>query len=190
MSTDIPPPDFDRSDEELIKAGTQYYLAGRFGAFAGMNPVTGNLFHHAVELYLKGALARRGWDLNTLRSKFGHHLPKLWAQFKSEWSNRELARFDQSIEDLHRREHIRYPDYLLKEGMASWIEFTRHNVEIHTPMTPELPQYVVVVDEIDELTRVILETCGLNPEFFSASMNSSTAKDYFWRENKSWPAPA
>lgn len=189
MTANIPPPDHDRTDEELFKAGTQYYVAARFGAFAGISPVTGNLFHHAIELYLKGALANRGWDLDTMRSQFGHRLPELWARVKSELSEHDLDRFDQTIEELHRHEHIRYPDFLITEGMVSWIQFTRHSVEISTPLTPELPRYVVVVDEIDELTRVILEMSGLNPAFFSASMVSSTAKDYFWRDNKSWPSP-
>jgi hypothetical protein len=39
---------------EFFKTGCQYYLAGRYAAFAGLNPVTGNLLRHAVENFLKG----------------------------------------------------------------------------------------------------------------------------------------
>ena len=35
---------------------TQYYIAGRLAARAAQAPVYGNLLHHAVEMYLKGAL--------------------------------------------------------------------------------------------------------------------------------------
>ena len=44
--------------------GTQYYIAGRQAAMARLIPVYGNLLHHAVEMFLKGALVdgrhRRG----------------------------------------------------------------------------------------------------------------------------------
>jgi hypothetical protein len=42
----------------FFSAGSQYYIAGRFGVFAGLNPVVGNLLHHAIEMDLKGALSK------------------------------------------------------------------------------------------------------------------------------------
>src|SRR6202043_1798471 len=35
----------------------QYYTIGRYSVLAGVNPVAGNLLHHAIEMFLKGALA-------------------------------------------------------------------------------------------------------------------------------------
>jgi hypothetical protein len=35
---------------------TQYYVAGRLAARGGLVPVHGNLFHHAIEMYLKATL--------------------------------------------------------------------------------------------------------------------------------------
>jgi hypothetical protein len=44
--------------DAFFKTGSQYYIAGRFAAFAWFHPVAGNLFHHAIEMYLKGALSK------------------------------------------------------------------------------------------------------------------------------------
>jgi hypothetical protein len=32
--------------EEFFKMAGQYYVVGRFAAFAGLIPITGNLLHH------------------------------------------------------------------------------------------------------------------------------------------------
>jgi hypothetical protein len=39
---------------EFFKTGCQHYLAGRYAAFAGLNPVIGNVLHRAIENFLKG----------------------------------------------------------------------------------------------------------------------------------------
>ena len=45
--------------EEFFRTAGQYYVAGRYAAFAGFIPVTGNLLHHAIELFLKGGLSKK-----------------------------------------------------------------------------------------------------------------------------------
>ena len=40
----------------LSDRATQYYVAGRLAARTKLVPVYGNLFHHAVEMFLKTAL--------------------------------------------------------------------------------------------------------------------------------------
>jgi hypothetical protein len=59
----------------------QYYVGGRFLALQLQTPVSGNLLHHTVELFLKAALS--DIPIKRLRSKkeFGHDLSKLWAHF-------------------------------------------------------------------------------------------------------------
>jgi hypothetical protein len=42
----------------FFSTGTQYYVSGRYAVTAGLSPVAGNLLHHAVEMSLKGGLAR------------------------------------------------------------------------------------------------------------------------------------
>ena len=47
-----------RALELFFSSATQYYVSGRYAVFAGLTPVVGNLLHHAVEMYLKGALSK------------------------------------------------------------------------------------------------------------------------------------
>ena len=44
----------------LISSAIDCYAVGRYAVFAGLNPTAGNLLHHAVEMCLKGALAKKG----------------------------------------------------------------------------------------------------------------------------------
>ena len=58
---------------EFGRLGAHYYIAGRFAFFSAFIPVAGNLLHHAVEMFLKGALIRT-LALEKLQS-IGHDLP-------------------------------------------------------------------------------------------------------------------
>jgi hypothetical protein len=57
----------DITDHLFISAGMDYYVAGRYAVFAGLNPTAANLLHHAVEMALKGVLAKKGMDLKALK---------------------------------------------------------------------------------------------------------------------------
>jgi len=46
-------------DHFFVGNACQYYAAARFAVHAGCIPVCGNLFHHAVEMLLKGGLAKK-----------------------------------------------------------------------------------------------------------------------------------
>ena len=76
----------------LFQLATQYYASGRFAALSGILPVCGNLLHHAVEMYLKGALASV-LDLNALRG-LNHNLVQIWERTKQIYPNSNLASFD------------------------------------------------------------------------------------------------
>jgi hypothetical protein len=94
--------------EEFFKTAGQYYVGGRYAAFAGLIPVTGNLFHHAVEMYLKGGLSKQGTSLADLK-KLYHHLPNIWTKYKAMFNDKALDQFDDAIASLARFEDIRYP---------------------------------------------------------------------------------
>src|SRR4051794_29649109 len=100
-----------RETEAFFSLGVQYYVAARFSAFARFSPVCGNLFHHAIEMFLKGYLAskRSLADLKNL----GHRLGSLWGHFKQDTGDCALARFDQTVTDLDAVESIRYPGRVL-----------------------------------------------------------------------------
>jgi hypothetical protein len=48
--------EIDYSRRRFFDHGTQYYVATRLLFFAQGVPVTGTLAHHAIEMFLKGAL--------------------------------------------------------------------------------------------------------------------------------------
>jgi hypothetical protein len=98
-------------DDLLPQWATQYYVAGRSAARAGLVPVYGNLLHHAVELYLKTALAGVVTP-KEMKDNFGHDLEKLWARFKAKEAAPALDRFDATIRALHEFEELRYPDMI------------------------------------------------------------------------------
>lgn len=61
--------------ESFFNIGTQYYIAARFSALSRLLPVSGNLFHHAIEMYFKGYLVTK-FALTDLKS-LGHRLPDI-----------------------------------------------------------------------------------------------------------------
>jgi hypothetical protein len=68
----------------FMTTGSQYYTTARFAMHAQCMPVCGNLFHHAVEMLLKGGLARKR-PLGDLKENMGHRLKKLWREFKTDF---------------------------------------------------------------------------------------------------------
>src|SRR5882757_8871087 len=80
------------ADHIFFSSASQYYVAGRFAVHAGLNPVAANLMHHAVEMYLKGALLKsKAKTLKELKDKFGHSLPKCWDAFKAQVNDPGLS---------------------------------------------------------------------------------------------------
>lgn len=51
----------------LVQSGCQYYATARFAMRAQCVLVFGNLFHHAVEMMLKGGLAKKGMSDDDLK---------------------------------------------------------------------------------------------------------------------------
>jgi hypothetical protein len=79
--------------------GCQYYVAGRYAAFAGFASTVGNVLHHAIEHLLKGGLSKTK-SLPELK-QLGHNLPRLWEAFKTQVNDPALAQFDGVIATLH-----------------------------------------------------------------------------------------
>ena len=133
----------------LIRSAIDHYATGRYAVFAGLNPTAGNLLHHAVEMCLKGALAKKGKstaDLKELR----HELPGIWKEFKSQYPH-YLDFFDPTIRGLHQFAEIRYPDQIAAQGMLSEIgrgkrpplseppSHPRKRLYTPTPQNPKTP---------------------------------------------------
>jgi len=118
----VPTPTTD-IDGHYFNLATQYYVTARWATFTVAGTVAGNLFHHAIELYLKGDLSR-SVSQRDLR-KYGHNLKRLWKDYTQKHSASALSGFDSCIKDLHKFETIRYPDAIAEKGMVFAIPVSR-----------------------------------------------------------------
>jgi hypothetical protein len=161
-----------REKESFFKLGTEYYISGRYALFAGLSFVAGNLFHHAIEMFLKGFLSSH-YNLKVLR-RFGHDLIKPWEDFKSRSSLATLTEFDAVISDLNKFEDIRYPDRILRDGLSLSISPTQQTkVASLNASGSQVPSYYLTWEEIDKLVKTIFEESSINPQFFIATYRDS-----------------
>jgi hypothetical protein len=175
-------PTAGRTGEMFLDLGVQYYVAGRYAAFAGLAPVSGNLLHHAIEMFLKGGLANAlsSSDLRNL----GHSLAQSWERFKVEFNDVDLTRFDEIVTQLDKFERIRYPDRVLTEGMQVRIEVTGPVVASFLTPPSSVPIYDLVLCQVDELVKAIVATINVDPTFFLGSLVKPEAREFLAKENQ------
>ena len=161
--------DKDRLLTEYFGTALHYQVAARYSAAAWFTPAAGNLAHHAIEFYLKGALIKKLDE--KVRRKFRHNLPRLWRLYKKERSNPALDKFDQTIRDVNKFERIRYPEEIFRLGMLAEIGFARSPSPPPGAKAPPGERYVLALDEVDELVKLIFQIEGLNPQFFIGRLN-------------------
>jgi len=159
------------ASRELMRLGVQYYAAARWSAWAALLPVSGNLYHHALEVLLKAGLSRKYYS-NDLRDKFRHNLPKLWNEFKAEYQAARLDRFDATIDEVADFAEVRYPDRVIKHGAQMMAGFRGMTGPVQiggSQLRPE-PEYNFYFDEIDRLIGKIFTVCRKNPLFFTSGL--------------------
>jgi len=130
------------------------------------------LFHHAIEMQIKARLSQTHTLEELSRKPFGHRLFSLWDAFKAEFSDEELDEFDSVISLLDEFEELRYPDSILKNGASVMLQIT-------APVTAHLsnlgsiavPEYTLVLNDIDRLFARILQVSSRNPLFFISPLN-------------------
>jgi len=148
----------DKISEAFLVIGSQYYALARYSAEQFYLPVSVTLFHHAIEMLVKGFLSKR--KATTELKRIGHDLETLWEMFKSESNIKELARFDTAISHLNRVEILRYPESIVDDGFAL-------NLRIGTPIplvlpgTEKLPSYSVDVSDLDEIATAVFKSCNV-----------------------------
>ena len=160
--------------------GLQYYTAGRFSAFAGFIPVTGNLLHHAVEMMLKGHLSRK-LTLAELK-RLSHSLAGVWAMFKQDIGASDLDELNPVVEALNRFEAIRYPDRIVSEGMFGSISISGPPASMKN--TEPQPAYPLVLEDVDRLVKIIFDKSQVNPKFFSGLIRAEGSA-FLKKDNKS-----
>ena len=153
------------ADYLFMEGACQYYATARFAVHAGCAPVCGNLFHHAVERFLKAGLTQhRGLsDIERMR----HNLKKLWRAFKADFPATALKQHDKTISCLHKFEDIRYPDKVIERGMGVSVEWSGPAGKVTTLGRIKTPkQYAIVVSDIDDLIADVFKVCSRNPHAF------------------------
>ena len=174
----------DHSRARYFSLAVQYYVAGRFAVHAGLNPVAGNLLHHAIELALKGGLSRAA-SSEDLKKIYMHSLNPLWRDFKLGVSDPRLDRLDRIVSDLDQFETIRYPEHVEQHGMFASIAPIRRDQDAKGPirLPSPVPRYKLYLPEIDELLDAVFVGAGVNPAFFKGEVFRSEARDFLARDN-------
>jgi len=167
---------------QYFQSGTQYYLAARFLTFAHQIPVSGNLFHHAIEMYLKGHLCLT-WSETNMKNLLKHKLVRIWEEFKKDVPDRSLTKFDKTIAGLHRFENIRYPEEVFKKGMHAVISFEKPPPQPPSSPRRKEPKYEVIISDVDELVAVIFEKANANPSIYTGHLPDE-ARAYLTSSNK------
>jgi len=171
---------------------TQYYAAARIAAKTGLAPIHGNLFHHAVELYLMAALVGTIPVEQMKRNPFSHDLRAIWRAFKTKENDSALDRFDGTVEALHEFESIRYPDKVVDHGMIVAIGWKPGDAGRVTGTGKMPPSYEVVIEEVDRLIIEVLRCASVNPKFFGMRFNHPVAREALAYQNpeaSSWMEP-
>jgi hypothetical protein len=151
------------SSTMFFRIALEYYINGRSSLLSGLMFTTGSLFHHAVEMLLKGELVKTV-SLDELKQKYGHSLPKCWAAFKALFPSEDLTEFDPMIAGLDRFEHIRYPNTIVGEGAGISFGWGRS-----TPTTggaTPTPEYRLFVGDVDALFDRVIRLCPMTPRAF------------------------
>ncbi len=177
----------ERDSHHYFGLGTQYYFSARAATFAGCFPIAGNLFHHAVEMFLKGVLVQQ---LSRARLKsYGHNLKRLWKVYKNSNPTVDPLVHDSCVRDLHKFERIRYPDLLTDKGMFGTISVSRPSAppSMWSADGATLPAYHLVVNDVDQLVRVIFDTASINPEGYFDRVGIEW-RALIHRDNPAFPA--
>jgi len=104
------------------------------------------------------------------------NLPGIWSEFKAQFNDPSLPRFDGVVSAPHDYEELRYPNSVLAKGMACMVDIKRPS-SVGTASCVSVRQYYLYLDEIDELVNTIYKLASMNPKFFFAGRNEP-AKQY------------
>jgi hypothetical protein len=165
----------------FVRSGYEYYANAKFAMRAQSSYVCGNLFHHAVEMFLKADLAKNGKSLEELE-RMRHNLKRLWRAYKRDHPNAALSRHDTTINRLDKHEDIRYPNPALgSTGVSMKWSGEPGGVKAYGGMkSPK--QYAVVVSDIDDLVADIVRTSSWNPG--AIVKNNDAALEAIRRNNR------
>ena len=174
-----------RLKDLFVSTAVEYYVSGRFACLEGLLNVGGNLCHHAVEMMLKAHLVVKHELQELSNHPFGHDLPHLWQTFKAEVVA-DLDRYDETINELHKFDEIRYPDTTSQRGSVITVGLTRSSgraTDGEGKPRPE-PRYDLGLKEIDDLVAAIFEAASINVRAYLPGAFPSGVRHYLYEHNK------
>jgi hypothetical protein len=151
----------EKASDAFFALGSQYFVHARYSAQFFYLPVSATLFHHAVEMLLKGSLSRRVPTIELKR--IGHDLVRLWSSFKQEAGDPALARYDRAVSLLDEVERLRYPDTIVDEGYVLLVSLGPTVTPLDLPGADVLPHYAITVSDLDAIVLAIFRGSGVSP---------------------------
>jgi hypothetical protein len=166
----------------------EYYIAGRFVALNNLQ-VAPNLFHHAIEMLAKFRLLRSvpadrlAEQVKKLKRKpYGHDLHTLWSDFKAAVNCSGLDRFDTVVADLNKWEDLRYGGYPV--GIPTTMVFMPRRGPHETWSDEPQDEYVLVLEEVDELFTAMVAAANINPTFLGERHRLKPAlREWYTKDN-------
>ena len=171
--------------EDFGELGLQYYISGRYSFFCSF-AITGNLLHHAVEMFLKMGLCKSFTERQLRSRSLGHNLKVLWTEFKRLYPVGSLSKHDTTIDTLDMWEEIRYPSQVFRH------ERLRLDRTIPLPSSgggPAPRLYDIILEEVDELVVDIFKASNISPKilkrvFIGMPAAGPVAKKFYELENR------
>jgi len=148
--------------DAFLVFGAQYFAHARYSSQEFYLPVSATLFHHAIEMLLKGYLSAT--KSSDYMKRLGHELTDLWKDFKADVGDPGLARFDSTIQELDKVELLRYPDSIVDDGYVLHVSLSQPAAPIDLPGLELVPQYYVRVSDLDAIAAEVFKACGVPPE--------------------------
>ena len=163
MSAATPHPD---AYEQFFKTALEYYVAGRAALICRATLVPGNLFHHAVEMLVKGQLVEDGSPdgPSKIPRNSATNSRRSGRRSKADFPPMGLSEFNQMIDELERFESIRYPDEILKHGAQIGLGWGRGRPIVSSSGTE--PKYQIGMGDVDAFFGRLFPLCRMNPKAY------------------------
>ena len=154
----------DKIRDVFLVFGSQYFAQARFSSEVFYLPVCVTLFHHSVEMLLKGYLSKTK-SLSELKN-FGHNLVVLWDEFKEQVGVEGLSIFDYTIKKLDEVELLRYPNVIVDEGYLLNVKYGPPSTPTSLPGMEEVNQYFIDVLDLESIAAEVFKACEVNPSLY------------------------
>jgi len=162
-------PNLDK--HEYFNYGLQYYIAARSAYLSQLFPVCGNLFHLSIEMFLLAGLVKVN-SAEQLKIKYHKHfLPGMWADFKKNFPEVKMQKFNKLISKCHKWEDLRYPvkgsdsDIVMTFGLSN---SDKASTRLNGRKSIE---FTLSLDEVDKFFKFVVGLLSINPDYVKSFLS-------------------